>query len=163
MGAKPSSPAAQPGPSNQVPMGQPVGVVPMGQPVLTEEDRKIESMKWKSKLLNIIACMAVATVSVPTVYYGSETEGCSGYLIRTIFAWAAMLGLLLIAAELEMGCVTTHLHILTYRSGRALVLVFLGSIALAATPAEIPIAAAVPGMVGPMGRARVLIAINWKL
>ena len=142
-------------------MGQPVGVVPMGQPVLTEEDRKIESMKWKSKLLNIIACMAVATVSVPTVYYGSETEGCSGYLIRTIFAWAAMLGLLLIAAELEMGCVTTHLHILTYRSGRALVLVFLGSIALAATPAEIPIAAAVPGMVGPMGRARVLIAIKW--
>ena len=75
MGAKPSAPAAQPGPSNQVPMGQPVGVVPMGQPVLTEEDRKIESMKWKSKLLNIIACMAVATVSVPTVYYGSERHG----------------------------------------------------------------------------------------
>ena len=135
-------------------MGQPV------QPVVTDEEKKIGSMKTRSKILNIIAAITVAAVSVPTVYFGPDTEGCSGYLIRTIFVWAFIFGVLLLAAELELSIVQEHVHVLTYRSGRAFLMTFLGSIALAATPGEIPIAYAAPGVTT---KTRVLVSINWRL
>lgn len=141
-------------------MGTPVTGI--GSPPLTELEKKLESMKLKNKILNVIASGTLGAVSVPTVWYGPDEDGCSMYLIRTVFLWMLIFGVLLVGAELEIPIVKDQVQFLGYRSGRAFLMIFLGSVALAATPDEIPIQYAAAGVSTNSDR-RVLVAIHWPL
>ena len=143
-------------------MGTPVphDLPHVGSFPISEEEAKLSRMRLKAKVLNVTSGALLSVVSAPTVYYGADSS-CNGMLVRTIFLWSFIFGLLLIAAELELHIVTTHVHELAYRSGRALLMIFVGSVTLAAGPSEIPISFAAPGVLDP-GKATVLISMHWQ-
>ena len=107
-----------------------------------------------------MAGAALALVSAPTVWDGPEGSGCNVYLIRTIFTWMLVFGILLLLAEFEVPLVQEHVHILAYRSGRALLMLFMGMVAASAAPAEIPLSYAAPGVT--TDRTKVLVNFHWK-
>ena len=146
-----------------VPMGRQVQVSGIGSPPPVQAEIKVERMKFKAKVLNVISGATMAAVSVPTVYFGPDGTGCNRWLIRTIYLWTLFFGLLLIAAELELPLVKEHFHFLAFRSGRAFLMIFMGSISLTAAIGEVPISYAAPGVVGPGNHARVLISVSWPL
>ena len=148
------------GAADGVPMGTPVphDLPHVGSFPISEEEAKLSRMRLKAKVLNVTSGALLSVVSAPTVYYGADSS-CNGMLVRTIFLWSFIFGLLLIAAELELHIVTTHVH--AYRSGRALLMIFVGSVTLAAGPSEIPISFAAPGVLDP-GKATVLISMHWQ-
>lgn len=136
----------------------------MGQPV-DDEGRKVDSMKFKSKVLNIAASVLLVVVSAPTVWHGpsgkenEQAAGCSGYLYRTIFSWMCVFGLLVASAEFGLGFIQDYVHVLNFRSGRACVLLFVGSVSLSAGPSEVPLS-----YVSQNGasQGRVLLTMHWR-
>ena len=97
-------------------MGTPVphDLPHVGSFPISEEEAKLSRMRLKAKVLNVTSGALLSVVSAPTVYYGADSS-CNGMLVRTIFLWSFIFGLLLIAAELELHIVTTHVHGLQVR------------------------------------------------
>jgi len=125
------------GDADEVPIGEPVTpVTVVATPLDAEKAAKFEKMKSRSKYLSIFAGLALVGHAGPDAYYGDNT-GCNGLLVRTVMAWMALIGVLLVLAELEIACVRKYVNVLAYRSGRALVAIFASTICLGAAPSEV--------------------------
>lgn len=136
--------------------------VPMGQPVQLDvhapEEAKLKSMKFKSKAIDIVAAVCLVLTSFPTVYFGAGDNVCNGLMVRVVFCWLGLFGILLALAELEVNFVLDHVAVLSYRSGRVCLLFFVGSIVSASAPSEVPLAVAGGGVL--TGRP-VLVSFSW--
>ena len=63
-------------------------------------------------------------------------------------ATQAVLGILLLLAELEIEMLRAYVHILSYRSGRAAIALMIGTICVSAAPSELPVSTVNQGSSG---------------
>ena len=105
---------------------------------------KYEKLKLRAKWLNAAAAVLLCIVSGKSVV-GGRPENCSPMLIRVVMCWMSAIGLMLLLAELHVEKVLAYVHVLSYRSGRALISLMAGTITLSAAPSEIPMSAGIPG------------------
>jgi len=97
---------------------------------------KYEKLKMRAKWLNAAAAVLLCIVSVKSFMGG--TENCSPMLIKVVMCWMSAIGAVLLLAELHVEKVLAYVHVLSYRSGRALIALMAGTITLSAAPSEIP-------------------------
>ena len=57
-------------------------------------------------------------------------------LIRVVMGWMSVIGVMLVLAELHVEKVLEYVHVLSYRSGRALIALMAGTITLSAAPSR---------------------------
>ena len=98
---------------------------------------KYEKLKMRAKWLNAAAAILLCIVSVKSFMGGTE-ENCSPMLIKVVMCWMSAIGAVLLLAELHVEKVLAYVHVLSYRSGRALIALMAGTITLSAAPSEIP-------------------------
>ena len=110
-------------------------------------ENKYEKLKLRAKVFNAAAALFLCIVSASTFVSGNSH--CNPMLIRVVMCWMSAIGMMLLLAELHVGVVLTYIHVLSYRSGRALIALMAGSITLSAAPNEIPMCAT-PSNVGPL-------------
>ena len=97
---------------------------------------KYEKLKQRAKWLNAAAALLLCGVSGMSL---AGTGGhCSPMLIKVVMCWMSVIGAVLLLAELHVEKVLAYVHVLSYRSGRALIALMAGTITLAAAPSEIP-------------------------
>ena len=116
--------------------------VPVGKPVDDSEsawELKYEKLKTRAKYFNVVAAALLVLVAIEMQTKG--TQACSPMLVKVVFLWLAVLGTLLLLAELSVKPVLDYVHVLSYRSGRALVGLMCGTVCMAAAPSELPVAA----------------------
>lgn len=116
--------------------------VPVGQPVDEREsawEEKYDKLKTRAKWVNAVAAGLLVAVAIEA--QTSSARNCSPMLVKVVFLWLAVLGSLLLLAELSVKPVLDYVHVLSYRSGRALVGVMCGTICMASAPSELPVAA----------------------
>ena len=105
---------------------------------------KYEKLKLRAKWLNAAAAVLLCIVSVESIV-GRTQQNCSPMLIKVVMCWMSAIGLMLLLAELHVEKVLAYVHVLSYRSGRALISLMAGTITLSAAPSEIPMSAGIPG------------------
>ena len=112
---------------------------PPGVHSATEDEAykiKYEKLKQRAKWLNAAAALLLCGVSGMSL---AGTGGhCSPMLIKVVMCWMSVIGAVLLLAELHVEKVLAYVHVLSYRSGRALIALMAGTITLAAAPSEIP-------------------------
>lgn len=134
---------------------------PPGVHSATEDEAykiKYEKLKQRAKWLNAAAALLLCGVS------GMSLAGigghCSPMLIKVVMCWMSVIGAVLLLAELHVEKVLAYVHVLSYRSGRALIALMAGTITLAAAPSEIPMYATPsrPITLAPAAARRLLCA-----
>ena len=119
---------------------------------------KYEKLKQRAKWLNAAAALLLCGVSGMSL---AGTGGhCSPMLIKVVMCWMSVIGAVLLLAELHVEKVLAYVHVLSYRSGRALIALMAGTITLAAAPSEIPMYAtpSTPITLAPAAARRLLCA-----
>ena len=125
-------------PKDQVAVPTVAGVI-VGTPSPTDDEAfkiKYEKLKQRAKWLNAAAALLLCGVSVMSL--AGTGESCSPMLIKVVMCWMSAIGAVLLLAELHVEKVLAYVHVLSYRSGRALIALMAGTITLAAAPSEIP-------------------------
>ena len=115
-----------------------MGVI-VATPGPTEDEAykiKYEKLKQRAKWLNAAAALLLCGVSVMSL--AGTGESCSPMLIKVVMCWMSAIGAVLLLAELHFEKVLAYVHVLSYRSGRALIALMAGTITLSAAPSEIP-------------------------
>ena len=136
------------------------GVI-VGTPSPTDDEAfkiKYEKLKQRAKWLNAAAALLLCGVSVMSL--AGTGENCSPMLIKVVMCWMSAIGAVLLLAELHVEKVLAYVHVLSYRSGRALIALMAGTITLAAAPSEIPMYAtpSTPITLAPAAARRLLCA-----
>lgn len=134
--------------------------VVVGTPSPTDDEAfeiKYEKLKQRAKWLNAAAALLLCAVSVMSL--AGSGENCSPMLIKVVMCWMSAIGAVLLLAELHVEKVLAYVHVLSYRSGRALIALMAGTITLAAAPSEIPMYAtpSTPMILAPAAAPRRLL------
>jgi hypothetical protein len=135
--------------------------VVVGTPSPTDDEAfkiKYEKLKQRAKWLNAAAALLLCVVSGMSL--AGTGENCSPMLIKVVMCWMSAIGAVLLLAELHVEKVLAYVHVLSYRSGRALIALMAGTITLAAAPSEIPMYAtpSTPMILAPAAPRRLLCA-----
>ena len=117
--------------------GVPVGI-PLEDAAWAE---KYAKHKVRAKYYNS-GVSALATFVAGKALWESEATNCNPLLVRVVMGWVAVLGLLLLLAELGVPLVLNYVHVLSYRTARAGLGIMVGTICGAAAPSELPVATA---------------------
>ena len=147
-------------PTDQVAVPTVAGVI-VATPSPTDDEAfkiKYEKLKQRAKWLNAAAALLLCGVSVMSL--AGTGESCSPMLIKVVMCWMSAIGAVLLLAELHVEKVLAYVHVLSYRSGRALIALMAGTITLAAAPSEIPMYAtpSTPITLAPAAARRLLCA-----
>lgn len=132
--------------------------VVVGTPSPTDDEAfkiKYEKLKQRAKWLNAAAALLLCVVSGMSL--AGTGENCSPMLIKVVMCWMSAIGAVLLLAELHVEKVLAYVHVLSYRSGRALIALMAGTITLAAAPSEIPMYS-----VGVAQDGRYLTSVKWE-
>mmetsp|Transcript_27836 Transcript_27836/g.46308 ORF Transcript_27836/g.46308 Transcript_27836/m.46308 type:complete len:195 (+) Transcript_27836:35-619(+) len=132
--------------------------VAVGGPVVVKGVNPVpyERIRKRAKVFGAIAGGALTLVAGWSIF-DHKNQNCNVLFVCVVMGWLSIFGILLVLAELDVKFVHNYFHILAYRSGRASVGIFAGTICMSAAPSELAL-----GATGLHMEGSYVVQVQWE-